>query len=229
MNLGAAFMQVPIGLEENFTGVIDVITREAVQFFGEKGTEIKRSPVPDEFSERCEETRRELVERLAEVDEEIGELFLNEIDPDEAQIKAAIRRQTIAQKFVPVFMGSAYKNKGVQLLLDGVNDYLPSPAEVTNVALNLDKDEEQVELKCEADKPLVALAFKLEESRYGQLTYVRVYQGTLKKGMIVTNTKSTKRTKVPRLVRMHSNEMQDVESAKGTQILLLFLVLPTYF
>ena len=155
------------------------------------------------------------MDRLAELDEEIGELFLNEVEPEVEQIIAAVRRQTIARKFVPVFMGSAYKNKGVQLLLDGVNSYLPSPTEVTNVALDLNKNEAEVQLTCESNLPLVALAFKLEESRYGQLTYVRVYQGMVKKGMIVTNTKNKKKTKIPRLVRMHSNEMEDVEYAKG--------------
>ena len=215
LRLGAAFMQIPMGLEEHYTGLVDIISREAVHFLGEKGTEIKRFPVPEEYKDKCEETRRELVERLAELDEEIGELFLNEIEPEPEQIIAAVRRQTIARKFVPVFMGSAYKNKGVQLLLDGVISYLPSPAEVTNVALDLNKNEAEVQLACESNLPLVALAFKLEESRYGQLTYVRVYQGMVKKGMMVTNTKSKKKTKIPRLVRMHSNEMEDVEFAKG--------------
>lgn len=208
-------MQIPMGLEENFTGLVDVISREAVHFLGEKGTEIKRFPVPEEYIEKCEEARKELVERLAELDEEIGELFLNEIEPEAEQIIAAVRRQTISRKFVPVFMGSAYKNKGVQLLLDGVNSYLPSPPEVKNIALDINKNEAEVQLTCDSNLPLVALAFKLEESRFGQLTYVRVYQGMVKKGMVVTNTKNKKKTKIPRLVRMHSNEMEDVEYAKG--------------
>jgi elongation factor G len=119
-------------------------------------------------------------------------------------------------------MGSAYKNKGVQLLLDGVADYLPSPPEVQNVALDQKNDEREVNLVCDADKPLVALAFKLEESRFGQLTYIRVYQGTLKKGNYATNMTTGKKIKVPRLVRMHSNEMQDVDSAGAGDVVAVF-------
>jgi len=209
-------MQLPIGLENDFTGIIDIITREATSFQGEKGTEVHKFPIPEEFIEQTEDVRRELIERLAEIDEEIGELFLNEEEPTVEQIKAAVRRQTIARKFVPVFMGSAYKNKGVQLLLDGVNDYLPSPPEVQNVALDLSKSEAEVQLQCDSNLPLVALAFKLEESRFGQLTYIRVYQGTLRKGTYATNTKTGKKTRIPRLVRMHANEMVDVDSVGGS-------------
>ena len=157
--------------------------------------------------------RAQLIERLAEVDDEVAELFVMEEEPSVDQLRAAIRRQTIAQKFVPVFMGSAFKNKGVQPLLDGVNYYLPNPTEAKNIALDLKEEEKPVPLKCDPDAPLVALAFKLEESRFGQLTYLRIYQGTVRKGMNVFNMSSMKKTKIPRLVRMHSNEMQDVESA----------------
>lgn len=222
LRLGAAFVQIPIGLEEHHEGVIDVIEREAIHFLGDKGEQIQRSLVPDHLVRECEAVRQELVERLAEVDDEIGELFLCEEEPTTEQIKDAIRRQTIAQKFVPVFMGSAFKNKGVQLLLDGVARYLPSPTEVTNIALDLDDDEKSVDLKCDASASLVALAFKLEESKYGQLTYLRVYQGTLKKGMMVFNTKTNKKVKVPRLVKMHSNELVDVDSASAGDVVATF-------
>jgi elongation factor G len=183
---------------------------------------VLRKPVPDNVKEYCEEKRAELVEILADLDEEIGDMFLNEQEPTVEQIHDAIRRQTVLRKFVPVFMGSAFKNKGVQPLLDGVNRYLPSPREVENFALDQTKSEQQIALKCDADKPLVALAFKLEESKFGQLTYVRIYQGTLRKGMNVTNINSTKKTKVPRLVRMHSNEMEDVEVAGAGDVVALF-------
>ena len=119
-------------------------------------------------------------------------------------------------------MGSAYKNKGVQLLLDGVNEYLPSPTEVENVALDIDNEEAEVILKCDAAEPLVALAFKLEESKFGQLTYVRVYQGTLKKGMMVLNTKTGRKVKIPRLVRMHSNEMEEIDSVAAGDVVAVF-------
>jgi elongation factor G len=217
-----------MGLEGEFNGVIDIVNREAVSFHGEKGTEVRRQPIPDEYVERTEEVRKELIERLAEIDEEIEELFLNEEEPTVDQIRSAVRRQTIARKFVPVFMGSAYKNKGVQLLLDGVNDFLPSPVEVKNVALDLSNNEAEVELKCDSTLPLVALAFKLEESRYGQLTYLRVYQGTLRKGVVATNTKNGRKAKIPRLVRMHANEMVDVDSAAGLPTLSSRIILPSY-
>ena len=201
---------------------MDLISREAVYFEGDKGLTIVRGPVPNDLLVQCEEKRKELVERLAEADDEIAELFINEEDPTAEQLKAALRRSTIARTFVPVFMGSAYKNKGVQLLLDGVADYLPSPPEVGNVALDQSQDEREVNLVCDADKPLVALAFKLEESRFGQLTYIRVYQGTLKKGQYATNMTTGKKVKVPRLVRMHSNEMQDVETAGAGDVVAVF-------
>ena len=215
-------MQIPIGLESPHEGLVDIITREAVYFEGEKGLTIVRGPVPENLVAQCEEKRKELIERLAEVDDDIGELFLSEIEPSVEQIKTAIRKQTIARTFVPVFMGSAYKNKGVQLLLNGVADYLPSPPEVKNVALDQRNDEKEVDLVCDADKALVALAFKLEESKFGQLTYIRVYQGTLRKGNVAVNMTTGKKIKVPRLVRMHSNEMQDVESAGAGDVVAVF-------
>jgi len=222
LKLGAAFVQIPMGLEGDHEGVVDIINREAVYFLGDKGLNVQRKPVPEEFEEQCEQYRTELIERIADLDDEIAELFMAEEEPTPTQLKEAIRRQTINQKFVPVFMGSAYKNKGVQLLLDGVNDYLPAPLEVRNVALDISNAEAEVELKCDSSSPLVALAFKLEESKFGQLTYVRIYQGTLKKGAMVFNAKSGKKVKVPRLVRMHSNEMLDVDSASAGDVVALF-------
>jgi len=136
---------------------------------------------PSELADLVVQKRAELIEKLADVDDEVAELFLLEEEPSTEQLKAALRRQTIANKFVPVFMGSAFKNKGVQALLDGVVDYLPNPKEVKNTALDLNDDEKPVEVMCENDKPTVALAFKLEESKFGQLTYMRVYQGMIKR------------------------------------------------
>lgn len=222
LRLQAALTQLPIGLEEAFDGVVDLIERKAVHFLGDKGTKIEYREVPENMVSQVEEKRKELVERLADIDDAIAELFLNEVDPTPQQLKEAIRRQTIAQKFVPVMLGSAYKNKGVQLLLDGVNNYLPSPNEKTNYALDLNKDESEVALSCEPKAPLVALAFKLQESRFGQLTYVRVYQGTLQKGMNAVNVKTGKKVKIPRLVRMHSNEMEDVDSVSAGDVCAVF-------
>lgn len=154
--------------------------------------------------------RTELIEQLAEVDDEIAELFLNDALPSNTQLAAAIRRATVSLKFSPVFLGSAIKNTAVQPLLDGVCAYLASPSESEVLAhdTTLPASAPQVELVPAAAAPLVALAFKLEEGRFGQLTYMRVYQGSLKKGQFIFHGRSGKRIKVPKLVRMHSNEME---------------------
>ena len=223
LKLPVCAVQIPIGLEGEHEGLIDVITREAIYFSGAKGETVnKTSEIPEGLVEHMEDVRRELVESLADVDEQIGDMFLMEEEPSIQDIKDAIRRQTISLKFVPVFMGSAFKNKGVQALLDGVVDYLPSPPEKTNVALDLDNDEAEVPLECDPSAPLVALAFKLEESRYGQLTYMRVYQGTIKKGMQAFNINSRKKVKFPRLVKMHSNEMEDVDTVEAGDVCVVF-------
>jgi elongation factor G len=151
------------------------------------------------------------------------EKFLMEQEPTVDELRAAIRRATIALKATPVFMGSAYKNKGVQLLLNGVTMYLPNPTEVTNIALDQNKQEEKIVLEAESKKPFVGLAFKLEDGRYGQLTYMRIYQGKVGKGdFIVNNSANQKRIKVPRLVRMHASDMEDIDSASAGDIVALF-------
>jgi elongation factor G len=222
LRLPASAVQIPMGLEADFEGVIDLIGRKAYTFLGTKGNQVQEDEVPEGYKELMESKRSELIESLAEIDEEIGDMFLNEIEPTVEQLHSAIRKQTIARKFVPVFMGSAYKNKGVQKLLDGVTRYLPAPYEVPIVALDAGNNEAPVSLACDPTKPLVALAFKLEESRYGQLTYIRVYQGTMKKGMMVYNVKTGRKVKVPRLVRMHSNEMEDVEQVSAGDVVAVF-------
>ncbi len=222
LHLNAAAVQIPIGSESNFKGVVDIINRQAIYFEGPSGDDIKLREVPSELVSLMEEKRKVMIEALADADDEIGEYVINEEEPPVDKIKAAIRRQTIALKFVPVFMGSAFKNKGVQPLLDGVCDYLPNPSEVKNIALDAANNETPVEVPSVPDKPLVALAFKLEESRFGQLTYMRVYQGTLRKGDTIMNVVTGKKVKLPRLVRMHSNEMQDVNEAKAGDIVAMF-------
>ena len=215
-------VQVPLGLEDKLAGVACVVTGRAFAFEGAKGEVVTEIPMPEDQKPIVAAARAELVERLAEVDEAIGDLFLAEKDPSVADIKAAVRRQTIALSLVPVFMGSAYKNKGVQLLLDGVCDYLPNPSEKSNKAMDRANGEAEVELKSDPTLPLVALAFKLEESKFGQLTYMRLYQGTLRKGDYFYNVDKKERVKVPRLVRMHSNNMEDVDAVGAGEILATF-------
>ena len=218
----AAAVQIPIGLEAQHQGVVDLVTMRAIHFEGDKGDNVTYHPIPPTLTSLVAEKRKELIAAVAEVDEELGELYLSEVEPTEAQLKAAIRRQTIALRFVPVFMGSAFKNKGVQPLLDGVGDYLPSPPEKANYALDVNNNEEKVELKSDVKLPFVALAFKLEERPFGQLTYTRVYQGQLKKGDYVYDVRAKKRVKVQRIVKMHANDMEDVTQASAGEITALF-------
>ncbi|KAJ3227903.1 Elongation factor G, mitochondrial [Clydaea vesicula] len=222
LKLNCAAVQIPIGAEIDFKGVVDLVEMQAYYNSGPKGEIVEKQPLPSELLEFAREKRTELITTLAEVDDFIADLFLEDIEPTNQQLKDAIRRQTLSRNFVPAFMGSAYHNKAVQSLLDGVIDYLPAPHEVENLALDIDKNEEKVKLSPSSESEFVGLAFKLEEGRYGQLTYIRVYQGTLKRGNWLHNIRTGKRVKVPRLVRMHSNEMEDVESVGSGEICALF-------
>ncbi|TPX71189.1 hypothetical protein SpCBS45565_g01315 [Spizellomyces sp. 'palustris'] len=222
LRLTAAAVQVPIGAESNLKGVVDLVNMKAYYNEGDKGETIRVDEIPSEMQDFVTEKRAELIEHLADADDEIAEIFLNEQDPTNQQLEDAVRRSTIAQKFCPVFMGSAYHNKGVQPMLDGVLTYLPRPHEVENYALDAKNDESKVLLSSASSGNLVGLAFKLEEGRFGQLTYLRIYQGTLKKGDWIVNSRTGKRVKVSRLVRMHSNEMEDVASVGSGEICALF-------
>ena len=222
LKLNAAAVQIPIGLEDGHEGVVDIIGMKSYTFEGEKGVNVVEGEVPPDMMGAVREKRAELLERLADVDEEIGELFLMEEEPTVQQFKEAIRRRTVSCQFVPVFMGSAYKNKGVQKLLDGVVDYLPEPYEKKNYALNRAKDEEKVEVTARKDDPLLALAFKLEETQFGQLTYMRIYQGMLKKGNPIVNVNNGKKIKLARIVRMHSDEMQEIDEAHAGDVVAMF-------
>ncbi|CAM8987355.1 unnamed protein product [Rhodiola kirilowii] len=217
-----AAVQVPIGLEENLEGLVDLVNLKAMYFHGPSGETIETAEVPENMLPFVTEKRRELIEMVSEVDDKLAEAFLSDEPISSKDLAEAIRRSTVARKFVPVFMGSAFKNKGVQPLLDGVLDYLPCPTEVTNFALDQTNNEEKVTLSGTPDGPLVALAFKLEEGRFGQLTYLRIYEGVIRKGDFIINVNTGKKIKVPRLVRMHSNEMEDIQEAHAGQIVAVF-------
>jgi elongation factor G len=215
--------QIQIGHEDKFEGVVDLITMRAFHFDGDNGEFVREEEIPAELVAEAKTARHEMIEAIAEVDSAMEEKFLMEQEPTVDELRAGIRRACIALKATPVFMGSAYKNKGVQLLLNGVNLYLPNPTEVTNIALDQEKQEEKVILLAEPKKPFVGLAFKLEDGRYGQLTYMRIYQGSVAKGdFIVNNSAGQKRVKVPRLVRMHASDMKDIEAASAGDIVALF-------
>ncbi|KAG0049184.1 Elongation factor G, mitochondrial [Gryganskiella cystojenkinii] len=222
LKMHAAALQIPMGAEDNFKGVIDLLKWKALYFEGPDGVDVTEKDIPEEFMELANAKRAELFEHLAEVDEAMSDMFIMEENPTSEQLAEAIRRATIARKFIPVMMGSAIKNKGVQPLLDAVCAYLPSPDEVTNIALDVKNEEAKVELSSSDKDGFVGLAFKLEEGRFGQLTYMRVYQGTLRRGGFITNVKNDKKIKVPRLVRMHSDELEDVDEIGPGEICAMF-------
>ncbi|WJX23117.1 Elongation factor G-2, mitochondrial [Trifolium repens] len=217
-----AAIQVPIGLEDDFKGLIDLVKLKAYYFHGSNGENVVVEQVPSDMEALMIDKRRELIETVSEVDDILAEAFLNDDTISNADLVGAIRRATIARKFIPVFMGSAFKNKGVQPLLDGVLSYLPCPIEVRNYALDQSKNEEKVELTGSPDAPLVALAFKVEERPAGQLTHLRIYDGVIRKGGSIFNVNSSKKTKVPRLFQMHSDEMHDIQEAHAGQIVAVF-------
>lgn len=223
LKIPAAAVQVPIGAEDEFEGVVDLLRMKAIYNRGPSGEELfETDEIPEKVKALAEERRQMLIETLADVDDEIAEIFLMEEVPTEDQIRQAIRRATINLKFTPVFMGSALANKSVQPMLDGVIDYLPNPSEVQNLALDKKRNEASVKLVPYNSLPMVGLAFKLEESNFGQLTYIRVYQGTLRKGSFVYNARNDKKVKIPRIVRMHSNEMEDVTEVGAGEICAVF-------
>ena len=221
LGLNAYMMQLPIGLEDKLEGVVDLVTMKALYFEGESGTEIRTAEIPAHLLDDAKKYREEMLDAASMFSDELAEAFLEGSETEE-MIRAAVRKGTLKEEFVPVFLGSAYKNRGIQPLLDAVTYYLPNPCEVTNKALDLDKNEAPVELTTNPDDPVVSLGFKLEDGKYGQLTYVRIYQGTLKKGGELYNTRSRKKFKVGRLVRMNSAEMEDISEGGPGDIVALF-------
>ncbi|XP_059867203.1 elongation factor G, mitochondrial isoform X1 [Delphinus delphis] len=223
----AAFVQLPIGLEGDFKGIIDLIEERAIYFDGDFGQVVRYGEIPAEFRAAAADHRQELIECVANSDEQLGEMFLEEKIPSISDLKLAIRRATLNRSFTPVFLGSALKNKGVQPLLDAVLEYLPNPSEVQNYAiLNQDDSQEKTKIlmnpKRDNSHPFVGLAFKLEAGRFGQLTYVRNYQGQLKKGDTIYNTRTRKKVRVQRLVHMHADMMEDIEEVFAGDICALF-------
>jgi elongation factor G len=215
-------MQIPIGLEGNFAGIVNIVAMKALYFEGPHGDIIREDAIPESLLPEARQARETLIDAASIFSDELTEAILEERDIPEDMILSAVRRGAQSRKITPVFMGSAYKNKGVQPLLDGITALLPSPAEVVNEALNLDYVEKPVVLACDPDGPVVALAFKLEEGPYGQLTYIRVYQGTLAKGVTIVNSRTGKKVKVGRLGRMHADQMEDIEAIPAGYIAALF-------
>ena len=218
----AIMMQIPIGEEDRFKGTVDLLTRKAWYYEGDNGEEIRIVDCPADLKEDMEKYRTILIEGLSDFNDDIAEKFLNGDEVTAEEAYPVVRKATIERRMTPVFMGSAYKNKGVQALLDAVMRFLPSPYDRTYEALDQRNNEEKLQLISKPGHPLVMLAFKLEDGRYGQLTYCRLYQGKLQKGDTIYNQSTKQKAKVGRLVRMHSSEMHEIDESEAGDIVALF-------
>jgi elongation factor G len=216
-------LQVPIGAEDKFAGIIDAITGKAHYFDGDNGENIRVEDPPAELADRTREAREEIIQQVADVDDELAEKFLNEEPISDEELRAAIRRATLTLKMTPVMCGSAFRNKGVQLLLDAVMSYLPNPTEVVNEGHDQNANEAKIVLDSDSTKPFVGLAFKLQQDKYGQLTYFRVYQGSITTGDTIFNcSNQMRKVRVPRMFRMHSDDREEVQTAEAGDIVAIY-------
>ncbi len=218
LGLTAIPLQLPIGAESNFQGVIDLIDRVAIYFDGDKGEDIRREPIPADMVDAAQRARQGMLEALSMVSDQIMELLLEEAEVPVDLIHKTIREGTIAQQLCPVMVGSAYRNKGVQSLLDAVCRYLPSPLDREVFAKDHANGGAEVPLAPDPDAPLVSMAFKLVEEPFGQVTFVRIYQGTLSKGSFYFNSRQRKRTRISRILRVHADQKEDIDSASAGDI-----------
>jgi elongation factor G len=216
LNHNAVLMQIPIGLEGELKGVVDLVSMKAIYFEGPYGEDMKVGEIPDHLLDDAKAAREDLLDAASMFSDKLMEAVL-EGDVNSGLIHDAVRRGTISRELTPVFLGAAYKNIGIQPLLDAVTLYLPSPIDVENLALDLEQDEKEILLISDPSAPLVALAFKLEVTPYGQLTYLRIYQGSIKKGDDLVNTRDRKKIKVGRQgcmqIRWRKSPMQGRETS----------------
>ncbi|HPW56365.1 MAG: elongation factor G [Thermoanaerobaculaceae bacterium] len=214
-------LQIPIGLEAAFEGIVDLIEMQAVYFCGASGEELETGPIPESMRNLAEERHAELIDVACLFSDELLAAALEGRATAEL-IRDAVRRGTLSLDLTPVLMGSAYKNKGVQRLLDGVVDFLPSPAEVPIAAVDLENDNAPVQLACDPSAQPVLYAFKLDDGRFGQVTFIRIYQGSFAKGDTVVQTRTGRRIRIGRIVRLHADTMEDIAVAEAGDIVGLF-------
>lgn len=222
LKLNAVMVEIPIGLEDKLEGVVDLLRMKALYFDGPNGDIVREEEVPAHLMDEALERRQTLLEEAGNFDDDLMEQLLEGEEPDIEKVEKAIRKGTLSLQLCPVFCGSAHKNKGIQPLLDGVTKYLPDPTDVENRALDLNDNEREVVLQSDPNREPVILAFKLEDGQYGQLTYIRIYEGCLKKGDELINTRTKKKFKVGRLIKMHASEMEDIQEASCGDIAALF-------
>jgi elongation factor G len=216
----AVAMQIPIGLENDLEGVVDLITMRAVYFDGEKGDKVRFEEIPANLKDKAAEFRAQMLDAISMFSDEMMEMILEEKEIPVDLIEETIHKAVLDRSLTPVFMGSAFKNKGVQLLLDAVNRYLPSPLERKYQGIDNDKNE-KIEIKADESLPLCCMAFKITDETFGQLTYTRIYQGVLKKGDSYYNPRMKKKQRVGRIVRMHSNDREDITEAGAGDIVAM--------
>lgn len=220
LKANAIAVQCPIGAEQNFRGIIDLTTMRAEVYHDELGQDITDEDIPDDLKDKCEEMRNALLEELSEVDEELMMAYLDGEEISTEQMRNAIRKATIERKIYPVFCGSAYKNRGVQFLIDAIVDYLPSPLDIPDVIGTSTKDAEvEVTRKADLEEPFSALAFKIVTDPYiGKLCYFRVYSGTLQTGNYIYNSTKGKRERISRILQMHANKRQEIDAVYAGDI-----------
>ena len=220
LNHNAQLMQLPIGAEDEFCGVVDLITRKAWYFDGDNGEKVRIEDVPADMTDQVEEYRAALLDAVCEYDDEVMEKYLEGEEPTEDELHKCVKEGVQTLQLTPVFMGSAFKNKGVQALLDSVARYLPSPLSCEKPTAINEKDE-KFSLEPDKTKDLVCMAFKITDEQFGQLTYTRIYQGTLKKGETIWNTRTGKKVRVGRIVRMNSNDRENIDEASAGDIIAM--------
>ncbi len=221
LNHNAVLMQVPIGEEENFQGVVDLLTRKAYYFDGDQGEKVRIEECPADLADQVEELRSEMIDKVAEYNDEVMEKYLEGEEPTEEELHACIKAGVQSLQLTPVFMGSAFKNKGVQVLLEAVVRYLPSPLECEKPTAVDSRTDERVNIEPTPEGNLVAMAFKITDEQFGQLTYTRIYSGRLNKGDTVYNTRTKKKVRVGRMVRMNSNDRENIDTAHAGDIIAL--------
>ena len=221
LDLNAVAMQIPIGLEEKHEGIIDLIKMQSIYFDGEKGAKVHYEAIPEDLRNLADERRAEMLEAVSMFDDQMMADLLEEKEISESAIHDAVIKGVRSLQLCPVYLGSAFKNRGVQPLLDAVTHYLPSPIQAAPAQATYLSGGETLTLECDPEQPTVAMAFKLTEEQFGQLTYTRIYQGSLNKGDQITNSRTGKKFRVGRMVRMHANDRENTNHAEAGDIIAM--------